>query len=98
TFADQVTYPTGTSPSSVAAVDLNGDGVPDLAVANGGNTAVSVLLNKGDGTFAPQTTYPTGLGPSSITAADLNRHRIPHLAAPNTGDNTVSVLLNDCSP
>ena len=35
TFAAKVDYPTGLAPrSSVAAADLNGDGKPDLAVAN----------------------------------------------------------------
>ena len=34
TFAARVDYPTGTAPASVAAADLNGDGKPDLAVAN----------------------------------------------------------------
>ncbi|MFS8066702.1 MAG: FG-GAP repeat domain-containing protein, partial [Byssovorax sp.] len=46
-------YPTGVKPYSVAALDLNGDGEPDLAVANYDDNTVSVLLNKGGGTFAP---------------------------------------------
>ena len=36
---------TGKAPSAVAAGDLNGDGRPDLAVANYGFDSVSVLLN-----------------------------------------------------
>jgi hypothetical protein len=44
TFAPAVDYLAGTSPQAVVAVDLNGDGKPDLAVANGGST-VSVLLD-----------------------------------------------------
>ena len=52
TFA-AVDYATGVEPrTSVAAGDLNGDGKPDLAVANLGNNTVSVLLNNGNGTFA----------------------------------------------
>jgi hypothetical protein len=35
----------GISPGSVAVGDFNGDGLPDLAVANGGNKFVTVLLN-----------------------------------------------------
>jgi hypothetical protein len=38
-------YPVGASPSSVAVGDFNGDGVPDLAVANYDSDSVSVLIN-----------------------------------------------------
>jgi hypothetical protein len=42
-------YPVDVQPISVAAGDLNGDGWPDLAVANRRGDDVSVLLNLGDG-------------------------------------------------
>src|SRR3989442_15173230 len=49
----------GLDPSSVAVGDFNGDGVPDLAVANSRSDTVSVLLGDGDGTFqAPPTFAP----------------------------------------
>ena len=44
-FAAQQTFATGSSPVSVAAADLNGDGKPDLIVANFSSNTVSVLLN-----------------------------------------------------
>jgi len=37
----------GSSPAAVAAGDFNGDGRPDVAVANAGSNTVSVLLNNG---------------------------------------------------
>jgi hypothetical protein len=44
-FAPQQTFATGSRPTSVAVADVNGDGKPDLAVANGNSNTVSVLLN-----------------------------------------------------
>ncbi|MFT3769070.1 MAG: VCBS repeat-containing protein [Minicystis sp.] len=100
TFAAQVDYPTAAnnSPSTVAIADLNGDGKPDLAVANAVTPcSVSVLLNKGDGTFAPEVHYPTGDPPTGlgiwVAAADLNGDGKPDLAvASGLG---VDVLLNE---
>jgi len=44
-FAPQTTFAVGRYPDSVAVGDFNGDGKPDLAVANTGDDSVSVLLN-----------------------------------------------------
>ena len=44
----------------MAVADLNGDGNPDIIVANSGDDTVSVLLGNGDGTFQPQQTFPVG--------------------------------------
>src|SRR5205809_8105641 len=53
-------FAAGTTPSSVAVGDLNGDGRLDLAVANNRSDNVSVLLGNGDGTFQTAVTYPVG--------------------------------------
>src|SRR5262249_25952071 len=45
-------FSVGVGPNAVASGDFNGDGAPDLAVADAGTTStVSVLLGNGDGTF-----------------------------------------------
>ena len=73
--------------------DLNGDGKPDLAVANYGGNTISLLAGNGDGTFITPTTRTVGTGPYSVAIGDLNGDGKPDLAVANAyGDNTVSVL------
>ena len=58
-----VSFDAGGSPRSVAIGDLNGDGKPDLAVANEISLTVSVLLGNGDASFGMKTAFGTGDGP-----------------------------------
>jgi FG-GAP-like repeat/Bacterial type II and III secretion system protein/FG-GAP repeat len=81
------------APSAIAAADLNGDGILDLAAASAGSDNVAVLIGKGDGTFADAVTYPAGKTPSAIAVGDLNKDGIPDLIAANSGSNNISVLL-----
>jgi hypothetical protein len=95
--------------ASVVIADLNGDGKPDLAVANGaqchgcGNSEVSVFLGNGDGTFQPPASYIWGMyGAASIAIADLNGDGKPDLAVAiatmngnSVGEGEVSVLLGN---
>ena len=57
----------------VAIGDFNGDGNPDLALANSVANTVGVLLGNGDGTFQkPVFHEPGGSGVSSVAVADVN--------------------------
>src|SRR6266487_1345754 len=97
TFGPKSDYGTGSRPNSVAIGDLNGDGKPDLAVANSGSSTVSVLLGHGDGTFAAKADYGTSSGPNSVAIGDLNGDGKPDLVTANTSQPTcvVSVLLGN---
>lgn len=93
-FAAQVTNATGSDPESVAVGDFNGDGYPDLVVANYNATTVSVFLGTAAGTFGTATTYTVGSNPYSVAVGDFNGDGKPDLAVVNSGSNNISELLN----
>ena len=66
-FVEAPTQPATTlvSPVSVTTGDFNGDGILDLAFADSGSTALTVLLGKGDGTFTQVSGEPALLQPST---------------------------------
>ncbi|MGB6773845.1 MAG: FG-GAP-like repeat-containing protein [Terriglobales bacterium] len=90
-FLPAVTYPAGQNADAVAVADFNGDGHPDLAVANGCLSSticyvsgVSILLGNGDGTFQTPVTYSTGgVQATSIAVADLNGDGHPDIVVVN---------------
>jgi hypothetical protein len=106
TFQTAVTYSSGSlgviGPVSVAVADVNGDGKPDLLVANifadwpnNENGTVGVLLGNGDGTFQPAVTYNSGgTFAESVAVADVNGDGKPDLLVAN-GSGSVGVLLNN---
>src|SRR5262249_21780977 len=92
-FLPQQTFATGSAPSSVAVGDVNGDGRPDLLVANIGSGTVSVLLNTTAAgattpSFAPQQTFATGTQPLSVAVGGVNGDGRGRAPVRNTGRNT----------
>ncbi len=56
----------------MAIADLNGDGKPDLVVANGGSPNVNILLGTGTGSFGAATNFGIGAFPGSVSVADID--------------------------
>ena len=104
-FAAAVSYPAGAQPEAVRIADVNGDGLPDLIVANHGpgtsgtgTPGVSVLLQSSAtaGTFLAPVTYPTPWGPVDVAVGDLNGDGKPDLVVASLGPGptgAISVLL-----
>ena len=71
-FAPPVNYTVGSLPYAATFGDFNGDGRPDLAVANNGSNNISYFPGNGDGTFGSRTDYDVGQPPYGVVATDLN--------------------------
>ncbi|MGA2743050.1 MAG: Ig-like domain repeat protein [Candidatus Sulfotelmatobacter sp.] len=95
TFQTQVTFPAGSTPLGIAAGDLNGDGLPDLAVANNTYSApftASILLAAQTETAVAtgQAVYGTGTHnvlasyPGDADRAPSQSTTVPLAAIPQT--------------
>ena len=99
-FAAKVDFHTGSSPWSVSVGDLNGDGKPDLAVANRVSQTISVLRNtstSGVVSFLSKVDFATGSSSYSVSIGDLDGDGKPDMAVANSGNNTASVFRNTSS-
>ena len=94
----------GEIPQSVAIADFDGDGLPDLAVANLRAETISVLHNTGDFRFTETTAFPSPVGATAVVAADFDLDGDQDIASADfepanrqSGDrfgHTVSIYLN----
>jgi hypothetical protein len=98
----------GYSPTSPVIADINGDGIPDVLLAdtcgasegcaNASNGSVAILLGNGDGTLQAPLLFATGgssgAGDGSLEVADVNGDGRPDLIVLNSTQSTIGVLLN----
>jgi hypothetical protein len=92
-----VGYDVGARPRAVAVADLNGDGRPDVVVADAGDGTATILLGAGGGRLGPAAGGPIGAGsePSDVEAADFDRDGDIDLVFANHETSRVTLLLND---
>jgi hypothetical protein len=96
-FAARTDIASGSRPRSVVLGDVDGDGRPDLAVANPPSDSVSVMRNVsviGEIAFATRVDVAVGSSPRSVAIGDLNGDGHADLAVANGNSDTVSVLPN----
>ncbi len=106
TFTSQPDFQLGATyfnPYYAAVGDLNGDGIPDLAVTiedqKNFHQGIAVAFGKGDGTFQAPSLVPSTVNPAQdvplpgyIHTVDLNQDGIPDLVYSNSQFSTVGVL------
>jgi hypothetical protein len=94
-FLDASTPSTGDDPDSDVIADFNGDGIPDVAIANFDDGTITTLLGKGDGTFAPAPGSPIAVTfePQALVVGDFNHDGKMDVAMTNGYYNGVVTIL-----
>ncbi|MGA9778342.1 MAG: FG-GAP repeat domain-containing protein [Limisphaerales bacterium] len=77
--------------------DVNGDGRPDLLVAQPDSGQVSVYLQRPDGSLAEPQTFPTLAGVSQLAAADWNNDGKSEIFLLSQSENAVGMTQFDKS-
>jgi large repetitive protein len=86
---------TGTNPVAVVVADVNGDGRPDLIVANEGSNDVSILLNEPTAsgfTFVQGRRLAAGAGPVGLLYGNFTGDSIPDILVSDSASKELTVL------
>ncbi|HEY1684396.1 MAG TPA: FG-GAP-like repeat-containing protein [Tepidisphaeraceae bacterium] len=83
----------GPTPTAVVTDDFDQDGNEDMAIAQGSNNSVAILLGNGDGTFAVPSEFRTGADPTSLATGDFNNDGVDDIVTADAGSGDISILL-----
>ena len=97
TFDSMTSYSIG-APWEVVLVDLDGDGLVDMAATDNYGSSVQTWRGLGDGSFVESSRLGVGVSPLGLAAADVDGNGAPDLVTANQQDATMWVYLNDGGP
>jgi len=78
-------------------LEVDGGGVPDLAVANRFDNDVMVFIGDGTGGFVAAERYGTGNDPFYLAVSDFNGDLRQDVVSVNFGGDSTSILLNNAA-
>ena len=96
-FSNKLDFAVGNEPSNVIIEDLNGDGKPEIIVANFISSSFTVLTNttsSGNLSFNSRIDFPINASPLSMKIGDVNLDGKPDIAF-SMIDGTLSIFKNN---
>ncbi|HEY3990553.1 MAG TPA: VCBS repeat-containing protein [Acidobacteriaceae bacterium] len=92
-------FAAGHLPNDIAIADMNGDGNPDLVIADHQSPFITILLGDGRGRFRPAPGSPVDVRshphPHGVVVADFNGDGHPDAVTDSWGTNQIELLLGD---
>jgi hypothetical protein len=92
-------FPCGKNPNDIAVADMNGDGNPDLVIANTGTPYITILLGDGKGGFkpSPHSPFATTVRPHvhGVAIGDFMGDGKPAVVTDSWGNDQILLIPSD---
>ncbi len=92
-------FPCNANPNDIAVADMNGDGNPDLVIANHQTPYITVLLGDGKGGFKPSAHSPFATKsyphPHGVAVGDFTGDGKPAVVTDSWGNNQILLIPTD---